>query len=144
MKTILTFLAALLLFCGFSTNNLYANPSDNTTVSSIPGTFDGYYSIQSEKNYPMQYDGRAINVRVIWEMDNGKIVSALGGAAGEALFSAKEICSFDADVVYLTTYLNDTKNTKKIEITGYVNTTTGYIEFKLIDHGSGRWPWPFE
>lgn len=136
MKTILTFLTALLLFCGFSTNNLYASPLDNTAISSISGTFDKYC--------PMQYDGRTIDVRVIWEMTNSEIVNALGGASGEELFSAKDICSFNADIVYLTSYLNDMKNGKKIEITGYVNTTTGYADFKLIDHGSGRWTWPYE
>lgn len=136
MKATLTILTVLLFFCGFSTNNLYANPLENTTVSLISGTFDKYY--------PMQYDGRNIDVRVIWEMKNGEICNVLGGAAGESLFSAKDICRFDANIVYLTSYLNDTKNTKKIEITGYVNTTTGYADFKLIDHGNGRWPWPFE
>ena len=74
MKTILTTLTVLLLFCGFSNNNLYANPSDNMINSSASETFDKYY--------PMQYDGRNIDVRVIWEMENGEIYNVLGGAAG--------------------------------------------------------------
>ena len=120
MKTILTTLTVLLLFCGFSNNNLYANPSDNMINSSAFETFDKYY--------PMQYDGRNIDVRVIWEMENGEIYNVLGGAAGERLFSTRDVCFFDADIVYLTSYFNDMKNNKKIEITGYVNTTTGYAE----------------
>ena len=136
MKTILTTLTVLLLFCGFSNNNLYANPSDNMINSSAFETFDKYY--------PMQYDGRNIDVRVIWEMENGEIYNVLGGAAGERLFSTSDVCFFDADIVYLTSYLNDMKNNKKIEITGYVNTTTGYADFELIDHGNGEWPWSLE
>lgn len=122
--------------CGFSNNNLYANPSDNMINSSAFETFDKYY--------PMQYDGRNIDVRVIWEMENGEIYNVLGGAAGERLFSTRDVCFFDADIVYLTSYLNDMKNNKKIEITGYVNTTTGYADFELIDHGNGEWPWSLE
>lgn len=136
MKTILTTLTVLLLFCGFSNNNLYANPSDNMINSSAFETFDKYY--------PMQYDGRNIDVRVIWEMENGEIYNVLGGAAGERLFSTRDVCFFDADIVYLTSYFNDMKNNKKIEITGYVNTTTGYADFELIDHGNGEWPWSLE
>lgn len=136
MKTILTTLTVLLLFCGFSNNNLYANPSDNMLNSSASETFDKYY--------PMQYDGRNIDVRVIWQMENGVIYNVLGGASGESLFSTKDVCSFDANIVYLTSYLNDMKNKKKIEITGFVNTTTGYAEFELIDHGDGVWPWTYE
>ena len=136
MKTILTTLTVLLLFCGFSNNNLYANPSDNMINSSASETFDKYY--------PMQYDGRNIDVRVIWEMENGEIYNVLGGAAGERLFSTRDVCFFDSDIVYLTSYLNDMKNNKKIEITGYVNTTTGYADFELIDHGNGEWPWSLE
>ena len=136
MKTILTTLTVLLLFCGFSNNNLYANPSDNMINSSASETFDKYY--------PMQYDGRNIDVRVIWEMENGEIYNVLGGAAGDRLFSTRDVCFFDADIVYLTSYLNDMKNNKKIEITGYVNTTTGYADFELIDHGNGEWPWSLE
>lgn len=136
MKTILTFLTALLLFCGFSTNNLYANPLDNTTVSSISGTFDKYC--------PMQYDGRTVDIRVIWEMRDGKIVNVLGGASGKGLFSTRDICYFNTDLVFLTSYINDMKNKKKIEITGYVNITTGYAKFELIDRGSGIWPWTNE
>ncbi|MCS2891523.1 hypothetical protein NXY11_16770 [Parabacteroides faecis] len=137
MKTILTTFIVLLLFCGFSNNNLYAKPSDNMINSSISGTFD--------KNYPMQYDGRNLNVRVIWEMEDGNIYNALGGVAGESLFTAKDVCTFDASgMVYLTVYLEDQKNRKKIEITGFVNTITGYAEFELIDHGKGQWPWPHE
>ena len=136
MKTILTTLTVLLLFCRFSNNNLYANPSDNMINSSAFETFDKYY--------PMQYDGRNIDVRVIWEMENGEIYNVLGGAAGERLFSTRDVCFFDADIVYLTSYLNDMKNNKKIEITGYVNTTTGYADFELIDHGNGEWPWSLE
>lgn len=136
MKTLLTYLFTLLLFCGLD-NTLYANPLDNTFSSAISGTFD--------TNYPMQYDGRDLNVRVIWEMENGNIYNALGGVAGESLFTAKDVCTFDASgMVYLTVYLEDQKNRKKIEITGFVNTTTGYAEFELIDHGDGRWPWPYE
>ena len=136
MKTILTTLTVLLLFCGFSNNNLYANPSDNMINSSAFETFDKYY--------PMQYDGRNIDVRVIWEMENGEIYNVLGGAAGERLFSTRDVCFFDADIVYLKSYLNDMKNNKKIEITGYVNTTNGYADFELIDHGNGEWPWSLE
>lgn len=136
MKTLLTYLFTLLLFCGLD-NTLYANPLDNTFSSAISGTFD--------TNYPMQYDGRDLNVRVIWEMENGNIYNALGGVAGESLFTAKDVCTFDASgMVYLTVYLEDQKNRKKIEITGFVNTTTGYAEFELIDYGDGRWPWPYE
>lgn len=136
MKATLTILTVLLLFCGFSTSNLYANPVDNMVVSTISGIFDKYY--------PVQYDGRNIDIRVIWEMENGEIYNVLGGASGEGLFSTRDICSFDADIVYLTSYLNDMNNKKKIEITGFVNTTTGYAEFELIDHGHGVWPWTFE
>ena len=136
MKTMLITLTVLVLFCGFSNNNLYANPSDNMINSSAFETFDKYY--------PMQYDGRNIDVRVIWEMENGEIYNVLGGAAGERLFSTRDVCFFDADIVYLTSYLNDMKNNKKIEITGYVNTTTGYADFELIDHGNGEWPWSLE
>lgn len=135
MKKILTFLLTLLPLFGFG-NALYANPLENTFNSSISGTFDKYY--------PMQYDGRNIDVRVIWEMRNGEICSVLGGASGERLFSTRDVCSFDADIVYLTSYLNDMKNNKKIEVTGYVNTSTGYADFKLIDHGNGKWPWSLE
>ena len=46
MKTILTTLTVLLLFCGFSNNNLYANPSDNMINSSAFETFDKYYPMQ--------------------------------------------------------------------------------------------------
>lgn len=135
MKKILTFLLTLLLLFGFA-NTLYANPLENTFNSSISGTFDKYF--------PMQYDGRNIDVRVIWEMRNGEICSVLGGAAGERLISTRDVCSFDVDIVYLTSYLNDMKNNKKIEVTGYVNTSTGYADFKLIDHGNGKWPWSLE
>lgn len=135
MKKILTFLLTLLLLFGFD-NTLYANPLENTFNSSISGTFDKYF--------PMQYDGRNIDVRVIWEMRNGEICSVLGGAAGERLISTRDVCSFDVDIVYLTSYLNDMKNNKKIEVTGYVNTSTGYADFKLIDHGNGKWPWSLE
>lgn len=96
MKATLTILTVLLLFCGFSTSNLYANPVDNMVVSSIPGIFNKYYS--------MQYDGRNIDIRVIWEMENGEIYSVLGGASGEGLFSTRDICSFDADIVYLSSF----------------------------------------
>ena len=98
MKTILTTLTVLLLFCGFSNNNLYANPSDNMINSSASETFDKYY--------PMQYDGRNIDVRVIWEMENGEIYNVLGGAAGERLFSTRDVCFFDADIVYLLSLIH--------------------------------------
>lgn len=133
MKTSLTILTFLLLFCGFGTNNLYANPLDNTDVSSVSNTFSKYTTLQ--------YDGRTIYIGVLWDMSDGEIVSVLGGASGERIFSTRDVYSFDANIVYLTSYLNDKKNNKKIEITGYVNTTTGIANFELIDHGSGRWPY---
>ncbi len=48
-------------------------------------------------NYPMQYDGRDINVRVIWEVGNdGQIYQALGGVAGDYLLPAKDEWTVDA------------------------------------------------
>lgn len=92
----------------------------------------------------MQYDGRTVDIRVIWEMRDGKIVNVLGGASGERLFSTRDICYFNTDLVFLTSYINDMKNKNKIEITGYVNITTGHAKFELIDRGSGIWPWTNE
>ena len=139
MKAILTFLVALLPLCGFA-SPVEAEPLDVILSNSLsPGMHD--------VNYPMQYDGRDINVRVIWEVGNeGQIYQALGGVAGDYLFTAKDECTFDASgIVYLTVYLNDTKNKKKIVITGSVDANDLYsVHFEIIDHGSGVWPWPFE
>lgn len=137
MKTLMTIVTIMLLLCGLG-NTLYAksNPLVKMADSSVSGTFDKYSSLQ--------YDGRTVDIRVIWEMERGEIRKVLGGASGDSLFSTRDDCNLEGSIIYLTSYLHDLKNEKKIVVTGYVDTETNEANFELIDHGEGTWPWFWE